>query len=721
MAMRVSGINSGLDTDAIVQELVSAYSKKTEKVQQDQTKLSWKQEIWKNLNTKVYGLYTSISALRYSGAYAIKKTTVSDASKATVSASGNAVNGTQKLNILQTAQSGYLTGGKLTTVSGEKISAEDTTLKDLGFTEEGTLRIKTTNADGEVTTKDITLKKDSTIADVTKQFSEAGLNASFDEGNGRFYISSKASGTAGDFTIEAADSMQVPKMDDDGNVLKDKDDNVIYETIYAADNDKMAAKMAVSNRLLGALGLSDSDRTAGNAIKTKSGTVANTKNTMSDLGYRGADTTIIFDTTVNGKTVHNALTVSTTTRIEDVIDQFKSAGVNASFDGTTGKFTFEGAENITFTGGLVRQKDADGNSIPDPDHPGEFLYEMEDDGVTYKQDPNSFVITDLLGLTDSSGASALKTDASRNAIKIEGQDAVIVLNGAVYTSNTNNFSINGLNITANGVTDNVAIDKKPDGSYDLDSINVSSLMNSSNAITITTNTDNQGLYDKVKDFLTQYNAIINEITKLYNADSAYGYNPLTDEEKDSMSDSQIEKWETKIKDSLLRRDNSLSAIMSSMINAMNKNVTIGGKNYNLTSFGIHTLGFLNAVENEQNAFHIDGDAEDENTSGNEEKLMKAINEDPETVIEFMKQLTTNLYQAIDDNMQSSSMRSKYKIYNDKEMDKQYTAYTKKIKEWEDRVAAKEDYYYKKFSKMETALAKLNSQTNSLSGLFGSGR
>ena len=43
MAMRVSGINSGLDTDAIVQELVSAYSQKTEKYTKEQTKLGWKQ------------------------------------------------------------------------------------------------------------------------------------------------------------------------------------------------------------------------------------------------------------------------------------------------------------------------------------------------------------------------------------------------------------------------------------------------------------------------------------------------------------------------------------------------------------------------------------------------------------------------------------------------------------------------------------------------------
>ena len=62
---------------------------------------------------------------------------------------------------------------------------------------------------------------------------------------------------------------------------------------------------------------------------------------------------------------------------------------------------------------------------------------------------------------------------------------------------------------------------------------------------------------RLKIFLSQYNSLINEITSLYNADSAKGYEPLTDDEKDAMSDTEVEKWEQKIKDSLLRRDDNL--------------------------------------------------------------------------------------------------------------------------------------------------------------------
>lgn len=576
MAMRVSGINSGLDTDAIVQELVSAYSKKTEKYTKEQTKLGWKQEAWKGLNTKVYSLYNSVGKMRYSSAYSMKKTTVSDTTKATVTASGDAVNGTQKLHVLSTAQSGYLTGGKLafrkevtkdgvTTLEKTELKDKDgnpekltstTKLSALGYTDgkDTTLDIHTTNEKGEAVTQKITLGKDSTIQDVVSALRENGLNASFDENNGRLFVSSKDTGKAADFTISASTTKKIPKTDDDGNLVKDKDGNVVMEEIKMSDDESASSK-----KLLGLLGLD---------------------------------------------TVNN----------------------------------------------------------------------------TYEN----------------------------QAVKIDGRNAVISLNGVKYTNTTNDFAINGLNVSVTGVTDNVT---------DPENVDLSTL-DDSTAITITTTTDSQGIYDKVKDFLTEYNNIINEITKLYNADSAGSYEPLTDDEKDKMSDTEIEKWETKIKDSLLRRDTSLGTIMNSMMTAMSSPITIDGKDYSLSSFGIQTLGYLNAAKNEQNAYHIDGDEDDENTSGNKDKLMDAITKNPDTVIDFMKQLSTNLYKAMDQQMQSSSLRSRYKIYNDKELDKEYSNLTKTIKQWESKVSDKEDYYYKKFSNMETALSKLQSQTSSLSSMLG---
>ena len=541
MAIRMTGMVSGLDTDSIVKELVSAYSTKKEKYEKEQTKLGWKQEIWKDLNKEVNTFYKSVGNLRFAGGYSTKKTTSSDTTKATVSAGSNAVTGTQKLHVLSTAQSGYLTGGKITASDSSAKVTSSTKLSELGFTEDETaLKFIAKDKDGKDISADIKLSKDSTISDAVKVLRDVGLNASFDENNGRIFLSSSATGASTDFSLKS-----------DGS--------------------------DASKNLLNTLALN----------------------------------------------------------------------------------------------------------------------------------------------TDASEV----TEASKRATKIDGSDAAIVLNGVVYTSSSNNFSINGLSISVNAVTDSVDLSKaKTNGSLDADKISdmlVNTPLNDSEAISITTSTDTQGIYDKIKDFITSYNNIINKMTKLYNADSAGNYEPLTDDEKSEMSDSEIEKWETKIKDSLLRRDSTLSTVMSAMTTAMSGGATVNGKTYFLSNFGISTLGYMNAAENEQNAYHIDGDEDDENTSGNTDKLMTALNSDPDTVMDFMKQMATNLYNAIDKQMTSTTLRSKYSIYNDKEMTTQYKNYTTTIKEWETKISDKEDYYYKKFSSMESALSKLNSQTSSLSGLFGS--
>ena len=559
MPIRLSGINSGLDTDAIVKELVSAYSLKTEKYEKQKTTLEWKQEAWKSLNTKIYGFYTNISNMRYSSAYSLKKATVSDPTKATVTADTDSVTGTQTLNILQTAQASYMTGSRL----GEDVT-NASKLKDLGY-KGGTTTIKVKKPGMEEGEEiKIEIGPDSKISDVLNKFSEAGINANFDANNGRIFLSAKESGAAADFDLIAED-----------------------ENSYA---------------VLSALGLASKEDEAANIQRQAN--------------------------------EYNKLYVEYMNAAEDE----KAALLK--------KLNAYSAEVKKVAAGQMKAEDA--------------------------------------------------VDDSKIATKIKGQDAIITLNGVEFTSTTNQFKINGLSIEANAVT-GPGTDK---------------------AISITTSTDNQAIYDKIKDFLTEYNTLINEITKMYNAESAKDYEPLTDEEREAMSDEQIEKWEGKIKSALLRRDNTLGGVMNAMINAMSQSYEVDGQKMSLSSFGISTLGFLNAAENEQNAYHINGDADDENTSGKTDKLMAAIQENPDQVIDFMKQLATNLYTSIDEKMKSTELSSAYKVYNDKEMDREMTDIEKLIAKWEDKIAEQEDAYFKKFSNMEVALSKLQSQTNSLSGLLG---
>ncbi len=508
MPIRITGLNSGLDTDSIVQELVSAYRTKTEKYEKAQTKLSWQQDAWKEMNTKIYGFYSkSLSNMRRVGNFNAKKlTTLSDPTKAKIVADSTVVNGTQTLKINKLATAGYLTGTKLNTE--EKIT-KSSTLSELGI-QGGTLKLE---VGGEE--KSVEVTSDMTINDFLSALKEQGVTANFDENHQRFFVSSASTGISNDFN-------------------------------FVADS-------ADSLAMLNSLGLA------------------------TEADYKA----------VNG----------------------------------------EDAET-----------------------------------------------------TDMSFAT-----------KKEAGNAEIVLNGAVFEGDSNEFSINGLNITATGVSEEM---------------------------TISTETDVDGIYNMIKDFFKEYNTLMNSMEAAFNASSSKGYEPLTDDEKSEMSDEEVEKWEKKIKDSLLRRDDTLSSVISSMSMAMGKSYEINGEKFSLSSFGIKTAGYFVKAENESYAYHIDGDADDATSQGNADKLKKAIAENPETIAQFFSQLATDVYDALDKKMGTTELSSAFKVYNDKQMQSEYDEYTETIKKWEEKLAEMEDYYYKKFSAMETALSKLQSQTSSLSSLLG---
>ena len=108
MAIRLSGLVSGMDTEAIVKELMSAQSLKKQKVEKAKTKLEWKQTAWSDLNKKLVKLYNEqVSKMQLSSAYKTKKATISDPTKANVKASTSAVNGSYKMEINNIATTQY--------------------------------------------------------------------------------------------------------------------------------------------------------------------------------------------------------------------------------------------------------------------------------------------------------------------------------------------------------------------------------------------------------------------------------------------------------------------------------------------------------------------------------------------------------------------------------------------------------------------------------------
>ncbi|MBR6770457.1 MAG: flagellar filament capping protein FliD [Lachnospiraceae bacterium] len=285
----------------------------------------------------------------------------------------------------------------------------------------------------------------------------------------------------------------------------------------------------------------------------------------------------------------------------------------------------------------------------------------------------------------------LKISDATAANRIKGENARLTLNNVAYESDSNTFEINGLTITAKAA----------------------------GTATMTTRQDTDGIYDMIKNFFKEYNGLINEMDKLYNAESTKGYEPLTDEEKAELSDDEVKKWETKIKDSILRRDSNLSSISTAMKNIMLQGATVNGKQMYLSDFGIETLGYFSAEKNEKNAYHIDGDADDAAVSAKEDKLKAAIASDPDSVISFFSQLGQNLYTEMNNQSRSiDGVRSFGSFYDDKRMLEEYNSFASKIKKQEAKLTAFQDRWYNKFTAMETALARLQSNQNAVSGLFG---
>lgn len=291
--------------------------------------------------------------------------------------------------------------------------------------------------------------------------------------------------------------------------------------------------------------------------------------------------------------------------------------------------------------------------------------------------------------------NGLGLSTAGGAVKQKGSSAEIELNDVKFTSSSNTFEINGLTITCNAVTGD-------------------------SPLTLTTQEDTSGVYDMVKKFIKEYSELINEMDKLYNADRAKGYEPLTDEEKDAMSESEVEKWETKIKDSLLKGDSTLSTVSSAMKQIMSSGFEIGGKTMYLSDFGIETMGYFEAEDNQKNAYYINGDEDNTNSSikNKTNDLMAAISKDPTQVRDFFNQLAKTLKTKLDDLMGNTNYASTYSVYEDKKMKEEYDEYTKKIAEAEEKLADYEDKWYKKFSAMETAMAKMQSNMNAVSSLFG---
>lgn len=753
MAIRMSGLSSGLDTEAIVGALMSAQSLKKTKLTQAKTKLEWTQTKWKELNTKLYKLYTEqVSKLQLQTSYMTKKATISDETKAKITASAKAVNGSYTMEVNNIATAQYLTGSKISASSGStKMVDLDSSLLNKE------IEVKV----GGKTTK-FTITEDTTIDNFTSELKKAGLNASFDTAQKRLFISSKDSGLANAFSITTSgvsdaevtarknlrdavgyDSMTTANKKIVDDAMKKLETSGVDTTEYQEALDaitgtvlstRTAKAEAAASKYVKAKVYSENyaeyeekakaslkstyftdDGEVKDELKTKYAAEfdAYTQEDKEKLGV--ADMTqeeyIVWRANqLYDQEVAKQADTDTTSFVNKQIssdEETKLAVKEAAYAGKT-EDEIRALDSRALTKYYGSGNDADSLNISAIEGTSTFSSDSIKSDI-------SGVVRDYASVTDRTyalngsalagiGLADIKVDDAGNVTVngnadgslpddmglVKASDSEILLNGAKMTSSSSTVSVNGLSIELTGLT------------------------KAGEPITFSVSSDTDAVYNTIKKFFTEYNSLMKEMNELYNADTAKGYEPLTSEQKKDMSDDDIKLWEDKIKDSLLRGDSSLGSVRSAMRNTMMSQVTYNGKTYSLASFGICT----STDYTEGGLYHIYGDSDDSVYADKEDKLKKALEEDPDAVVNVLSDIFGKLRNTMSDKMAGSKVSSSQTFYSDIKMKDDIKNYEKQIKEWETKLADMEDSYYSKFTKMETALAKLQSQQNSLSGLFG---
>ena len=306
--------------------------------------------------------------------------------------------------------------------------------------------------------------------------------------------------------------------------------------------------------------------------------------------------------------------------------------------------------------------------------------------ITKDEDGNDVV--DSTGLFTALGfVGADSICGSSGVVDETGTGAIYKYNGVELTAESNEVEINGLKITL--YEENVG-----------------------NPATIVVESDPDKVVDFVKEFVDAYNTLISDLNKMYDASNT-SLNPLTDSEKESMSDKEIEEHEQTIKDSLLRRDSSLRTVIDTLRGTMQEIVS-NNKYGSLASVGITTGSYT-----EKGKLYL-----------HEDTLRAALEENPTAVRDLFAGSgdgTSEKTQGIATRLNSAFSTLKKRVeglksydsyYNDRILTDQISNYKDKITTLQDRYKRMEEMYYKKFTAMETALATLNSQSSSFLSMLG---
>ena len=270
----------------------------------------------------------------------------------------------------------------------------------------------------------------------------------------------------------------------------------------------------------------------------------------------------------------------------------------------------------------------------------------------------------------------------------DGSNAVLYVDGVKVERASNAFTLDGL------------------------SFNLSSTTDEASTVKVTQDTDK--IYDTIVKFVEDYNKLVNTINGLLDAEATYReYDPLTTAQEEEMTETQIEKWNEKAKEGLLRNDSTLTRVLADLRSCLYTKPEGG--------FALYDLGITTSYFGTKDNLTIEDSSE----------LKSLIAENPEKVMTMFadtsKGLATLLNKAIDNAAKVSTTNPGSLVRmagstgrNDTTSNiyKQTKELKDQLKHLEDQYENEYDRYWGQFNQMEQLISEANSTSSWLSSMLG---
>ncbi|KIO62761.1 hypothetical protein B4065_3098 [Caldibacillus thermoamylovorans] len=695
MVMRVTGLASGMNIDEIVENMMKAQSIPLNKIKQQKTLLEWQRDSYREMNTLLLDFRSQLTNMKLSSFYRTRSvaSTNEDIVSATVaSGAGQSSYTISKISSLAVAESRMTNSG----ISKQSSNKVDTT-KSL-FTVQGAFANEMSWKQGSVESKSIVTKEGEPITlGLADGVQITDLENMTVEVNGIKYtvidsgtpksgevMVNKDTGelTFGD-TIAANSTVKV-------NYVTDK--KVENKTI-TKDTTQIQLKGAL---VAGQIKLSFKDGTDTTielsdeytGIDTNGNRIGKIKDGDKVVGEINYETGVItfnseFSNYFPAETENSEEKPKLELTITSQQNYFSFGLTTHTSKGQIDeKFLIQGSESLNSVMSKVNNSKLGVTMFYDS-YSDKVTMTRKETGV-YNENGQEIEFTDGDFLTQVLG---FQNGDSGNYIKAE--NATFTVNGLETSRQSNTFSINGVTFTLKKTTDT--------------------------PVTINVNNDNDALFENIKNFVDKYNELVEKIEKKLSEPKYKDYLPLTDDEKEELSETQQEKWENMAKSGILRNDSILSGLITQMRTAIYSAVNqddLDSAMKSLSAIGITTTADFTTAKLEIN----------------ESKLKAAIEKDPNSIellfngtgaTDGQKGVIQRLYDKVNATMDQLKERAgnSYSVNNQFTIGRQLDDLDDRIERFEDRLADLETRYYSQFTAMEQAIQKANSQAAYLAQFF----